>query len=153
MDLPYADTLNYWKTSKTSPDVWLEKARRVIEGLGGVVTGEAFGRDAAGRSAYMLAFEIEGHAFRIVWPVLPVRNPRDERAARIQAATMLYHDVKARCLSAAVLGARTAFFAYLVLPDGRRAAEVAAPELAALTPRLLAAPRGEDADQAAGIDG
>lgn len=141
MELPYANTLNYWKTGRSSPDAWVEKARRQIEKLGGVVTGEAFGSDGNGRSAYMLSFEIGGDAFRVVWPVLPVKNPRDERAARVQAATMLYHDVKMRCLASAVLGTRTAFFAYFLLPDGRQAAEVAAPELARLSPLMLAAPQ------------
>ena len=153
MELPYAETLNYWKTGKSSPDAWIEKARRQIEKLGGVVTGEAFGRDGNGRAAYMLSFEIGGDAFRVVWPVLPVKNPRDERAARVQAATMLYHDVKARCLAAAVLGARTAFFAYLMLPDGRQAAEVGIPELARLSPLRLAAPQPFGSDDEVVIDG
>jgi len=137
VELPYADTLNYWKTSNTSPDIWIERARRQIEKLGGIVISEAFGRDFSGRSAYMLTFEINNDTFRIVWPVLPVKNPREERAARIQAATMLYHDVKARSLASLVLGARTAFFAYFLLPNGRQAAEVAAPELGRLIPKML----------------
>lgn len=146
MKLPYAETLSYWKTSKSSPDAWIEKARRQIEQLGGMVTSEAFGRGPDGRSAYMLSFKIGGDTFRVVWPVLPVKDPHSERAARVQAATMLYHDIKAKCLSAAVLGARTAFFSYLLLPDGRQAAEVAAPELANLFPPLLPAPDDNDSD-------
>lgn len=147
MKLPYADELNYWKTSTSSPDTWIKKARLQIEGLGGIVTGEAFGRDREGRAAYMLSFEIGADRFRIVWPVLPTKKPRDEYAARVQAATMLYHHVKALCLSAVVLGPRTAFFAYMVLPDGRLAAEVATPELAdVLPPLLISSPNNDVVD-------
>ncbi len=139
MKLPYAETVNYWKTSKSSPDAWIEKARRQIEKLGGTVIGEAFGSTFDGRAAYMLTFDIGGDSYRIIWPVLPVKNHRDERAARVQAATFIYHDIKAKCLSATILGARTAFFSYLLLPDGRQAAAVTTPELATLFPPLLPA--------------
>ena len=132
-----AETMNYWKTSRTSPDAWLEKARGQIEKIGGIVTAEAFGKDADGRSAYMLSFRIGADTFLVVWPVLPTKRAHDERAARIQAATMLYHDVKSRCLAARVLGHRSAFFSYLLLPDGRQAAQAAAPEIARMFPKLL----------------
>ena len=59
------------------------------------------------------------------------------RAARIQAATMLYHDVKAKCVSAVALGTRASFLTYLMLPDGRTAAQASAPELEQVFPKLL----------------
>ena len=129
MELPYADSLNYWKTSRSSPDTWIERARRHIEKLGGVILGEAFGRNAEGRSAYMLTFEVDGSRFRVVWPVLPVKKKNDEYAARVQAATMLCHDIKAKCLTAKVLGARSAFFPYMLLPDGRQISSLADPDI------------------------
>ncbi len=61
----------------------------------------------------------------------------NERAARIQAATFIYHDVKARCVSARILGKRAAFFTYLMLPDGRTAAQAAAPELLVALPAIF----------------
>ncbi len=95
----YAEDLNYWQTSRTSSDTWIEKAKRQITQAGGTVLGEGFGSEAqTGRAAYMIAFQIDGQAFRITWPVLPSRTGKTT-AARIQAATMLYHDIKARCLS------------------------------------------------------
>jgi hypothetical protein len=162
------DVGNYWKTSKTSPDTWLEKAKREIERAGGKALREAFGREGDGRAAYtwlekakreieraggkalreafgregdgraayMLEFELGGDVFRVVWPVLPSRSG-NERAARIQAATMLYHDVKARGISAKVLGVRSAFFSYLALPDGRTASQASAPELMREIPQML----------------
>jgi hypothetical protein len=130
------DVGNYWKTSKTSPDTWLAKAKREIARAGGEVLAEAFGSEAGGRSAYMLGFKFNGEQFKVVWPVLPSKGG-DDRAARIQAATMLYHDVKARAVSAKVLGVRTAFFSYLMLPDGRTAAQAATPELLDALPKLL----------------
>ena len=136
----YAEDVNYWRTGQSSPDKWIDDAKREIKAAGGTVIGEAYGSEAStGRAAFMLEFEFAAERFRVVWPVLPTRtkNPAAERAARVQAATMLFHDVKARCVSAKVLGARSAFFSYLCLPDGRTAAQAASPELTALFPRLL----------------
>ena len=152
MGLPFAEDVNYWQTSKSSPDSWMEKTKRLILGLGGKVLMEGFGSEPmSGRSAFMLAFEIKGDHFKIVWPVLPSRG-RNEGAARIQAATLIYHDTKAKCLSAVVLGARAAFFSYLMLPDGRTAVEASVPELAKGVPAMLrnknydAAPQLEEGD-------
>ncbi len=137
MNQVYADEVNYWKTGTTAPDTWIDNAKKEIARAGGKVLGEAFGRDESGRAAYMLDFAFGSERFRAVWPVLPIRRPQDERAARIQAATMLYHDIKAKCVSAKVHGARAAFFQYLALPDGRTAAQLAAPELTTTWPKLL----------------
>jgi hypothetical protein len=137
MELPDAESLNYWKTSRTAPATWIDRAKQQIGKIGGSVLAEAFGREeSTGRAAYMLAFEIEKERFRLVWPVLPTRTG-DERAARRQAATMLFHDVKQRCISAQVLGARRAFFTYLQLPDDRVAGQLSAPELRDALPELL----------------
>lgn len=148
--LPYAEDINYWQTGKSAPDAWIEKAKREIAHIGGKIVGEAFGKDAiTGRAAYMLQFILDNEPFKIVWPVLPTRGGR-EQAARIQAATLLYHDVKARCMAAAVLGKRAAFFSFLALPDGRTMADVATPELASALPDMFR-PRGliasNEADQ------
>jgi len=142
--LPYAEDVNYWKTGKSDPDTWIAKAKELITKFGGTVIMEGFGSEAlTGRSAYMLGFSIGGDNFKIVWPVLPTKSGKDEKAARIQAATMLHHDVKAKCISAAVLGARAAFFSYLVLPDGRTTAEVTTAELANSIPELFGNPQLE----------
>lgn len=136
-DLPCAEDINYWKTGKSSPDIWIDRAKRQIENLGGKVLMEGFGSDSiTGRAAFLLTFEIGGDRFKVTWPVLFSRTG-NERAARIQAATMLYRDIKAKCMSAAVLGAQAAFFSFLALPDGRVAAELAVPELLENMPRLL----------------
>ena len=50
---------------------------------------------------------------------------------------MLYHDVKAKAMTASVLGAEVAFFSYMMLPDGRVSSELASPELAEAFPKLL----------------
>jgi hypothetical protein len=135
----YAEDINYWKTGTTAPDTWIDHAKKEIVSAGGTIGNEAFGRDAEGRSAYMLEFAFSGERFRAVWPVLPTRGGANERAARIQAATMLYHDIKAKCVAAKVHGARAAFFQYALLPDGRTAAQLTTPELADRWPRLLSA--------------
>ena len=137
---PYAEDVgNYWKTSQSAPDTWMQRAAREIEKAGGDIVGEAFGAEpATGRAAYMLSFRLDGASFRVVWPVL-LSKAGNVKAARRQAATMLYHDVKARAISSRVLGARAAFFSYLLLPDGRVANQIATPELADSIPKLLSA--------------
>ena len=136
-DLPDAEDVSYWQTSKSGPDTWLERTAELIEQLGGTIYTHAFGKDDQGNSAYMLQFKIGEDAFKLVWPVLHSRTGKD-MAAKRQAATLLYHDVKAKCLTARILGSRTAFFGYLLLPDGRTAAAASIPELMEDVPLALA---------------
>lgn len=129
MKLPNAEDVNYWQTSQTDPDTWIEKTHKLILGFGGKIKSYAFGSDpASGSAAYLLVFEMQGDYFRIVWPVLPTRSGK-LRAAKIQATTLMYHDVKARLLTLEIFGARHAFFQYLMLSDGRVASEIASQEL------------------------
>lgn len=137
--LPYGEDINYWQTGKSSPDMWIERCKKEIRTFGGKILAEGFGADGDGRAAFMLSFEIKGDTYKIVWPVLPSRKG-NEKSARIQAATMLYHDVKAKCVSATVLGVRAAFFGYWMLPDGRTAAEATVTELSVGIPALFAGP-------------
>ena len=140
-ELPYGEDVNYWQTGSSSPDTWMEKTKKLILDLGGQVLMEGFGSEPTiGRSAFMLAFEIEGDNFKVIWPVLPSKTGK-ELAARRQAATMLYHDTKAKCLSAVIVGARAAFFSYLLLPDGRTAVEASIPELQTDIPSLFSTPQ------------
>ena len=153
MGLPFAEDIkHYWQTSQTSPDSWMKKTKDLIEKMGGIVLADAYGNDlVTGKAAFMLTFEIEGDNFKILWPVLPSRGKNDH-AARIQAVTLLHHDVKAKCMKAAVFGARAAFFSYCMLPDGRTAVEASVPELAKGVPAMLrnknydAAPQLEEGD-------
>ena len=139
--LPYAEDIgHYWKTGSSSPEVWIDKAKKVITDLGGKVVAEGFG-SANGRAAYMLAFSLENQNFKVVWPILPTYKG-EEIAARRQAATLLYHDIKAKAMTASVMGAQTAFFSYMSLPDGRTASELVAPEVITRFPLLLS--RGVD---------
>jgi hypothetical protein len=135
-ELPYAEDIgHYWKTSNSSPDIWIDRAKKVIVELGGFVKAEGFG-STSGQAAYMLAFSFDNQNFKVIWPVLPTRLGR-EIDARRQAATLLYHDIKAKALTASVMGVRVAFFSYLSLPDGRTASELANPELTEHYPLLL----------------
>ena len=143
MEIVYAEDINYWKTGKTSPDGWIDKAKAQIVKLDGVILAEGFGSQD-GRSAYMLGFEINAHRFKAIWSVLPTRVEGGDRAAKIQAATMLYHDIKAKCISPTVKGPRAAFFEYLMLPDGRTAIEASYFELIDGIPEKLLIPIGEN---------
>ena len=136
MTTPYAEDVNFWLTGRSDPTRWIESTKRQIETLGGTVEAEAFGSDATGRAAFMVGFSIQNDRFKIVWPVLTSKRGQTS-AARIQAATMLYHYVKSVCLYAIIVGARTAFLTHLVLPDGRTASQAADAELADAIPAML----------------
>lgn len=136
MNLPYAEDIgHYWQTSQSSPDTWIEKAKKIIVDLGGQILADGFG-SAGGHAAFMLAFSIKEQNYKVVWPVLPSCSGKDAAAKR-QAATLLYHDVKAKAMTASVLGIEVAFFSYLMLPDGRVSSELARPELVEIFPKLL----------------
>lgn len=133
----YAEDVNYWQTSRSSSDKWIEKAKKEIKTVGGQVVGSgSFSEDITGRAGFMLAFTLEGENFTIKWPVLKSKSG-NHRAAQVQAATALYHEVKAACVKVKFLGARSAFFAYLMLPDGRTAAETGSPELVEILPSII----------------
>lgn len=135
----YAEDVNYWKTSTTAADTWLDKAKREICKAGGLVHGSAVvEEEVSGHAAFALAFELHGERFQIKWPVLQSKGG-DLAAAKRQAATALYYDVKAACVKAHFYGARTAFLAHLELPNGCTAAEAANAELMSYLPKLLSA--------------
>ena len=137
MTLPYAEDLPFWKSGQSAPDVWMDKTKKLIFDMGGKVLMDAYGNESgSGRAAFMMMFEIKGDKFKLVWPVLPTRSG-SEKAARIQAATMMYHDVKAKCVNACVFGARAAFFTWLMLPDGRTAGEASVAELSVGVPAMF----------------
>lgn len=121
-ELPYAYTLPYWRTSKASADTWIDKTVDVLRKLGASVTGVGYaGSEAV--SAYVIVFKYGEEVFRVTWPVLKLRDPDEANAARIQAATLLYHDCKAKAVAATVLGFRTAFIGQLMLPEGKTVSE------------------------------
>ena len=133
----YAEEVgHYWKTSKRSPDQWIDMARKQIEEVGGEVLAEGYGSDNKGHAAFMLGFAFGEERFKLVWPVLESYSGED-LAARRQAATMIYHDVKAKAMTAKVLGFKTAFFSYVILPSGQTAAEASTPELVDAFPKLI----------------
>jgi len=136
MNLPYAEDVgHYWQTSQSSPDIWIDRAKKIIQDMGGEILADGFG-SAGGQAAFMLGFKFKEQQYKVVWPVLPSLSGK-EGAAKRQAATMLYHDVKAKAMTASVLGFEAAFFAYMMLPDGRVSSELARPELAEAFPKLL----------------
>lgn len=134
--LAYAEDVgHYWKTSKTTVDSWLTKTKKLITDVGGVIDEEAFA-SKGGMSAFMMSFVIAGQTYKIMWPVLESRSG-DAASAKKQAATMMYHDVKARVMTAKVMGAKFAFHQYMLLPDGRTAAQYSAGEFLSAVPALL----------------
>jgi hypothetical protein len=129
----YAESVNYWKTGTSSPDTWIDKAKEEIRAVGGLVTGTAAMDTEGGGAAFALLFTLAGDSYRVNWPVLPIdprkrRTPAqlkaDERAAKIQAATFLHHDVKAKCMVVKVMGASAAFLQYRLMPSGTTPAEL-----------------------------
>ena len=135
--MPYAEEMNYWKSSKQPPGYWLDKAADFLTDNGAEVRTTAKG-SGNGCVAYLIEFSVDGDAFRIVWPVLESKSG-DVKAAERQAATMLFHDVKNRAIRLAIGGARTAFFEFLMLPNGRSVGELSSNEITDAA-KLLPAP-------------
>ena len=137
--LPFAeDVKTSFKTNTTPPGIWLDRTKDEIERFGGKVFLSATGVDPeSGREAYLIIFEVGGDKFKIVWPILPTRKKSNETAAKIQAASLMHHDIKTKCVSAEVLGSRAAFFSFLMLPDGRSVVEASIPELQIDIPALF----------------
>lgn len=134
----YAHELPYWKTGRSAAEVWIEKAKVEIKRAKGKVEREAFASEND-KEAFLLTFAFGDDRFSIQWPVLPAKSGKDvdKRAAKVQAATMLYYDVKSRCVSARVLGVRSAFMGYLMLENGLTASQVSAADYLTLVPKVL----------------
>lgn len=142
MDLPTGKSLPYWKTGRTAAEHWIRKACAEIERAGGTIDVCFPSAYQGGRTAHVVGFSLDGDSFKLVWPLLEHDPPEAEAALR-QAATMLYHDVKSRCIAARVFGARWAFHAEWLLPDGRSIGQLTTPELLQELPQmaLLAGPK------------
>lgn len=134
----HAEDVPYFQTGKSAVETWIERTKKEIASVGGKLQGEMFGYDhATGQASFLLQFQIGDDVFKLIWPVLPCRKPVNERAAKIQAATALYHDVKAKVVAAKFKGTRTAFFEYLVLPNDQTTAQAATADFLDLVPRLM----------------
>lgn len=120
--LPFAHDVPFWRTSRTSPDIWIDRAKQLLRDLGATDVLEGFAANEE-RGFFAITFKHGQEKFRIAWPVLPVKNATDLPAARVQAATCVYHDCKNKAMTACILGVRTAFIGYLLLPDGTTVGE------------------------------
>ena len=129
MDLPYGDELPYWKTSNSSAESWVSKTIAILAKFGAKEISEGFAASGA-FSSYVILFRFGAEQFRIVWPVMKYRNPEDQKSARVQAATLMYHDCKSRAVTAKALGVRTAFIGQLLLADNKTVQESATPLIA-----------------------
>jgi hypothetical protein len=140
VERPYADEVNYWKTGTSSPESLIDKAKQEIRKVGGLVHGSAMVEEELTHvAAFAIAFELHGDKYQIKWPVLRPKCPKDFPAAKRQAATALYYDVKAACVKLKFVGARVAFLTALQLSNGQTAAEVTNAELLAWLPKMLMA--------------
>ncbi len=136
--LPFAEDVNYWKSGRSSPDTWIEKAKRLIEEIDGEIVSESFTHlPKTGQAAFLIEFTHCIDTFKIIWPVLKSKYGGEEAAARRQAATFLYHDIKAKCMKAKIFGIRGAFFPFLALPGGVVAAQLTSPEVMKMIPKML----------------
>lgn len=136
--LPFAKDLPYWRTSSSSVETWLEKIRRLILAADGDVISEAFA-DQQGNRAFLFEFDLAGERFRVTWPVCQISKDEELRAAKVQAVTMVYHDLKARIVTAKVIGAKRALLSYLLI-GGRTAGDIAEHFDPDSLPRLLTGP-------------
>lgn len=121
-NLPLAETQPYWKTSKSGVETWLDKTEKLIEKVGGKVDTRIVGK-SGGREGILFAFFLGPDQFKMSWPALPTKKPEDRSAALRQAATMIYHDTKARINRIEIFGAKVVFADWYLLPSGKTLAE------------------------------
>lgn len=120
------DLGHYWKTGRKHPDTILGDIKKMIESVGGTIHTEMVAT-VNGETAYILGFRVVDDDYRINQPVLPSRTD-DLLSAKRQAVTALFHDIKAKVVSMKFRGVKAVFHEFLVLPDGRTASQVTAPE-------------------------
>lgn len=118
-ELPYGEDVPYWKTGRTDPSTIIAGVVSMIEDYGGTVTQELQGR-VGSRAGFLIEFFLEGDDYRVAWPVLESKKGAgtERIAAMRQAATFIKHDVKAKLLSASVIGVKAAFSPYLITEQG-----------------------------------
>lgn len=117
---PFAEKLSYWKTSRSGADTWIERACDEITKINGRVIRSAIGEEN-GTTVFMIEFIIKNDTFFATWKSLEpqVKNQVNLRAAKVQAATALYHHIKDTCIAAAWMGDyRSAFLPWLKSPEG-----------------------------------
>lgn len=136
MNLPAAEDVNYWRTGRSAVDSWIDKCCRLIDEVGGTIIQKGMIWQN-GDSVCLLAFSIDGESYRVGWPVLKTRaGDSDDPAARIQAATFMYHDVKAKVMIAKVLGPRCAFIGNLMVTKNSTVGELNNLQLQKALPQL-----------------
>ena len=122
MTLPNAEDLPYWKSGQSPAESWLDKTEKLLVDAGGTVQLRMVGRQGE-IEGIIFGFVLAGDSYKLSWPVLPTRKEADRPAARRQAATMIYHDTKARVARLRIFGPRVVFADWLVLGDGSTVAE------------------------------
>lgn len=115
-ELPYAETVNYWNTGRRDAATWLEDSFNMVHGIGGNPHGYQINRGNS--PCIAMRFDIAGRMYNIVWPILPTKGKNNDKATQRQAATFIFHEVKACVLRAKVLGVERAFIQYLSLGNG-----------------------------------
>lgn len=105
---PYAEDMNYFKTSKKSADAWLDDTVELVESISGKVTDRAIVKKGD-REVCFIKWEHNHKTYQFLWETLPVKLKGNERAARVQMVTALYHAVKAKVIEAKFRGVDTAF--------------------------------------------
>jgi len=119
----YAEDVNYFNTSMTHPETWIERAKKEIVDIGGKVLQSGYA-EQNGIAAFMLVCDIGGDTYNIKWDALPARKKNTTALqTKRQAATLLYHDVKYKCVMAKIRGVRATFLEYLTLPGGQTMGE------------------------------
>jgi len=119
----YAEDLPYWRTG-TKYNQAIDEAVNALNKYGAEISMNGqFSID--GVKVIAIQFKLDGDEYRLVERIiLPrKRSGTNDRAAEIQAAAALKHNVKSRLNQYLRNGARNAFMSALILPNGRVAHE------------------------------
>lgn len=121
MNTIYAEDLPYWKTSKSGVETWLDRTEKLLTEIKAIVHTRIVGK-SMGREGILIGYTINDEEFRISWPVLSTKKEGDSSAALRQAATMIYHDTKARVNRIKIFPPRVVFSDWLLI-EGKTLAE------------------------------
>lgn len=129
----------YYNTSRRTPDTVFAMTKKLIEKRGGWVTRSANIQDGD-NELFLIEFIYDKKVYRLSWPVLPTR--KSALAARRQAATAQYHDVKAALVRADFMGFERAFKTWLAIDAKRTVSDLTHEEISSALPKLLEPPKG-----------
>lgn len=148
----YAEDSNYFGTSSRAAETWLEMAKKELMLVGGKDIRKA-AVEENDTAVYVIEFTLDGDTYRMSYPAMPCKKATSQnlKKAKVQAATFLYHAIKARALDMKILGAKAAFGSFMLVDGLRTVSDVLTGTPSAALPILLNPPKRMASEVVEGI--